>query len=48
MGRIAMDKYIRNEKVKANSEAIKLFFHEEGLLNHLYEFDSPQEWRNKR
>jgi len=48
MGRIAMDKYIRNEKVKTNSEAINAFFHEEGLLNHLYEFDSPQEWRNTR
>lgn len=48
MGRIALDKYIRNEKAKVNSEAMKMFFYEEGLLNHLYEFDSPQEWRRTR
>ncbi|KAL4479127.1 hypothetical protein ABPG72_008957 [Tetrahymena utriculariae] len=48
MGRIALDKYIRNEKAKANAEAMKMFFYEEGLLNHLYEFDSPQEWRKTR
>ncbi|KAL4432711.1 hypothetical protein ABPG74_011532 [Tetrahymena malaccensis] len=48
MGRIALDKYIRNEKAKVNAEAMKMFFYEEGLLNHLYEFDSPQEWRKIR
>lgn len=41
MGRMALDKYIRNEKAKLNSEAMKMFFYEEGLLNHLYEYDSP-------
>lgn len=48
MGRIALDKYIRNEKASANSEALKMFFSEENLLSHLLEYDTPQEWRNKR
>lgn len=48
MARIALDKYIRNEKASSNEEAMQIFFAEEGIVNHLKEYDSPQEWRKDR
>lgn len=41
MGRIAIDKYVRNGIAKTNVEALKLFFNEDNLLNHILEYDSP-------
>ena len=41
MGRIAIDKYMRNKIAKNTSEALSMLFNEPSFVSHIAEYEDP-------
>lgn len=48
MGRLAVDKYIRNKVVKTSAEALDMLLKDPQFQAHIAEYEDPQQWRSVR